>query len=447
MSVRDKSGKGEEMQALKVAMLGCGVVGTEVAARIQNRAEGLAERIGAPLELSAIVVRDASKARPGIDEKLLTTDAEAAIAGADIVVELMGGIEPARSLITTALRQGSSVVTANKALLAASYGVLMSAADAAGVRLEHEAAVAGAIPIIRPVGDSLAGDRIQRIMGIVNGTTNYILDQMDSEGWDFDQALTAAQGLGYAEADPTADIGGHDAAAKAAILSSLAFHAPVSIDDVHVEGIEGVTAEMVETARDQGFVIKLLAVCERVASSPAGAGLSARVYPALLDRAHALASVRGAFNAVFIEAEAAGELMFYGQGAGGAPTAAAVLGDLVSVARRKVLGGRGQYERPFHEDYPILPISAITTRYHITLDVVDRPGVLAAVSEVFADEGASIELMRQTIGDIDDNGVQHAKLVLATHSNTDSTLQKTVDRLVDLPVVHTVKSVIRVEGQ
>src|SRR5699024_9586171 len=196
--------------------------------------------------------------------------------------------------------------------------------------------------------------------------------------------------------------------------------------DLHVEGIEGVTSEMVETARDQGFVIKLLAVCERVASSPTGAGLSARVYPALIDRNHALASVRGAFNAVFIEAEAAGELMLYGQGAGGAPTASAALGDIVSVARRKVLGGRGQSDGPFHEDSRILPLSSITTRYHITLDVVERPGVLAAVSEVFADEGASIELMRQTVGDVDDDGVQHAKLVLATLSNTDSTLRKTV---------------------
>ncbi|RBP66337.1 homoserine dehydrogenase [Brevibacterium sanguinis] len=435
------------MKPLRVAMLGCGVVGTEVAARIVDRSEALAERIGAPLELSAVVVRDLAKARPGIDESLLTTDAETAIADADIVIELMGGIEPAKTLITAALDQGSSVVTANKALLAAHYGELMSAADRASVRLEHEAAVAGAIPIIRPVGDSLAGDRIDRIMGIVNGTTNYILDQMDSEGWDFDRALSTAQELGYAEADPTADVGGHDAAAKAAILSSLAFHAPVSSDDVHVEGIEGISAEMVATAKDQGFVIKLLAVCERVAESPAGPGLSARVYPALLRRSHPLASVRGAFNAVFIEAEAAGELMFYGQGAGGAPTASAVLGDVVSVARRRVLGGRGQYERPFHEDSRILPISAITTRYHITLDVVDRPGVLAAVSEVFADEGASIELMRQTVGEVDEDEMQHAKLVLATHSNTEAALARTVERLGDLDVVRAVSSVIRVEGQ
>lgn len=435
------------MQPLKVAMLGSGIVGTEVAARIQSRSEALAERIGAPLELTAVVVRDLGKDRPGIDPGLLTTDAEAAITGADIVIELMGGIEPAKTLIMQALAQGSSVVTANKALLAASYGELMAAADDTEVRLEHEAAVAGAIPIIRPVGDSLAGDRIDRIMGIVNGTTNYILDQMDTEGWDFADALASAQELGYAEADPTADIGGHDAAAKAAILSSLAFHAPMTIADVHVEGITGITADMVATAKEQGFVIKLLAVCERVADSPAGPGLSARVYPALLPRTHPLASVHGAFNAVFVEAEAAGSLMFYGQGAGGAPTASAVLGDVVSVARRRVLGGRGQYERPFHPETTLLPISAITTRYHITLDVVDRPGVLAAVSEVFAAEGASIELMRQTIGEIDDDGVQHAKLVLATHENTDAALSRTVERLGELPVVRSVVSVIRAEGQ
>ncbi|GAA1794829.1 homoserine dehydrogenase [Brevibacterium celere] len=435
------------MQPLKVAMLGSGVVGTEVAARIQSRSEALAERIGAPLELTAVVVRDLGKDRPGIDPGLLTTDAEAAITGADIVIELMGGIEPAKTLIMQALAQGASVVTANKALLAASYGELMAAADDTEVRLEHEAAVAGAIPIIRPVGDSLAGDRIDRIMGIVNGTTNYILDQMDTEGWDFADALASAQELGYAEADPTADIGGHDAAAKAAILSSLAFHAPMTIADVHVEGITGITADMVATAKEQGFVIKLLAVCERVADSPAGPGLSARVYPALLPRTHPLASVHGAFNAVFVEAEAAGSLMFYGQGAGGAPTASAVLGDVVSVARRRVLGGRGQYERPFHPETTLLPISAITTRYHITLDVVDRPGVLAAVSEVFAAEGASIELMRQTIGEIDDDGVQHAKLVLATHENTDAALSRTVERLGELPVVRSVVSVIRAEGQ
>ncbi|GAA4284039.1 homoserine dehydrogenase [Brevibacterium daeguense] len=435
------------MKSLRVAMLGCGVVGSEVAARILGHGEELAARIGAPLELAAVAVRDASKARPGVPSELLTTDAAAAIEGADIVIELIGGIEPARELILSALRSGASVVTANKALLASHYGELMKAADAAEVRLEHEAAVAGAIPIIRPVGNSLAGDRITRVMGIVNGTTNYILDQMDSEGWDFDTALRTAQELGYAEADPTADLGGHDAAAKAAILASIAFHTPVTIDDVSVEGITEVSADMVETARAQGFTIKLLAICEELSDSPEGPGVSARVYPALLPREHVLASVGGAFNAVFIEAEAAGELMFYGQGAGGAPTSSAVLGDVVSVARRKVLGGRGQYERRLTTRLPVLPISAITTRYQITLDVFDRPGVLSRIAEVFAEEGVSIELVQQTqIEDEPAGTPQRAKLVIATHAGIDAALRRTVDRLAELEAVNALSSVLRIEG-
>ncbi|GAA1359808.1 MULTISPECIES: homoserine dehydrogenase [Brevibacterium] len=435
------------MKPLKVAMLGCGVVGTEVATRILGNAADLEARIGAPLEISAVAVRDAGKDRPGIPSELLTTDTAAAIEGADIVVELMGGHEPARELILTALRSGASVVTANKALLASDYSELLAAAEDAEVRLEHEAAVAGAIPIIRPVVNSLAGDRITRVLGIVNGTTNYILDQMEKEGWDFDHALATAQELGYAEADPTADIGGHDAAAKAAILASLAFHTRVSIDDVHVEGITGVTADMVETASAQGFTIKLLAICETIEDSPAGPGVSARVYPALLPKDHALASVGGAFNAVFVEAEAAGSLMFYGQGAGGAPTASAVLGDIVSTARRKVLGGTGQARRSIGNRLPVLPISAIRTRYQITFDVFDRPGVLAQISQVFAEEGTSIELMQQTqLEPTDDDAPQRAKLVIATHAGTDAALAKTVERAVALDAVNELKSVLRIEG-
>lgn len=270
---------------------------------------------------------------------------------------------------------------------------------------------------------------------------------MEKEGWDFDHALATAQELGYAEADPTADIGGHDAAAKAAILASLAFHTRVSIDDVHVEGITGVTADMVETASAQGFTIKLLAICETIEDSPAGPGVSARVYPALLPKDHALASVGGAFNAVFVEAEAAGSLMFYGQGAGGAPTASAVLGDIVSTARRKVLGGTGQARRSIGNRLPVLPISAIRTRYQITFDVFDRPGVLAQISQVFAEEGTSIELMQQTqLEPTDDDAPQRAKLVIATHSGTDAALAKTVERAVALDAVNELKSVLRIEG-
>lgn len=430
------------MNSLRVALLGCGVVGQEVAARILTAGDELAARIGAPLELSAVAVRDLSKDRPGIPAELLTDDAAAAIEGADIVVELMGGFDPARELITTALSSGASVVTANKALLAADFAALTRAAEDAEVRLEYEAAVAGAIPIMRPLQDSLAGDRITRVMGIVNGTTNYILDQMAKEGWDFATALKSAQDLGYAEADPTADVEGLDAAAKAAIISSVAFHQTVSMDDVHVEGITGVSAEMISTAAAQGFTIKLLAICERVE----GAGVSARVYPALIPHTHPLASVGGAFNAVFVEAESAGELMFYGQGAGGAPTSSAVLGDLVSVARRKVLGGRGQVVRSGEAaDARVLPIDDVVTRYHVTLEVDDRPGVLSQVAEVFSGEGVSIELVQQTKAG--DDSVSRAKLVIATHSARESALASTVEALRGLDAVVDIASVLRIEAK
>lgn len=429
---------------LKVALLGAGTVGVEVARRILERPDELRDRIGDDLELTGVVVRDTSKERPGIPADLITTNANDAIQGADIVVELMGGIDPAHELILSALNSGASVVTANKALLAKHFAELFEAADRAQVRLEHEAAVAGAIPIIRPVGDSLAGDRITRVMGIMNGTTNYILDKMETEGWSFEEALKTAQELGYAEADPTADVEGFDAAAKVAILASLAFHTPVTIDDVYVEGITSVTAEMVETARSQGFTIKLLGICEKLDDV---GKVSARVYPALLPNSHPLASVGGAFNAVFVEAEAAGELMFYGQGAGGAPTASAVLGDIVSVARRKVLGGRGQYERRTRTTLPVASLGEITTRYQITLDVVDRSGVLQAVTEVFANQDVSIELVQQTQYDDQGDGDSRAKLVIATHSATDSALAQTVKHLNELDVVREIQSVLRIEGQ
>ncbi|BDZ42948.1 homoserine dehydrogenase [Paraoerskovia sediminicola] len=373
---------------LRVALLGCGVVGTQVARMLVERGADLAARAGAPLQLTGILVRDPAAPRElpdGVDRSLLTADAETLVDAADIVVEVMGGDEPARSLLLRAIAGGAAVVTANKALLATDGPALYAAADAAGVDIYFEAAVAGAIPIVRPVRESLAGDHVERVLGIVNGTTNYVLDQMATRGLGLDEAVAQAQELGYAEADPTADVEGHDAAAKAAILASLAFHTRVTLADVACEGISGITADDVASAAQTGHAVKLLAIAEQTPE-----GVSARVHPALVPLDHPLAGVRGAFNAVFVEAKEAGDLMFYGQGAGGAPTASAVMGDVVSAARHRVLGGKGPEESNY-ADLPILPPSAATTRYQIRLTVDDVPGVLARVAHVLADHGVSIE--------------------------------------------------------
>ncbi|MBO0812400.1 MAG: homoserine dehydrogenase, partial [Microlunatus sp.] len=331
--------RSEAAAPLRVAVLGCGNVGTEVVKLITERGDDLAMRIGRRLELIGVAVRRLSKPRPGIDPALLTTDVDSLVRrdDVDLVVELIGGIEPARSLIITALEHGASVVTANKALLAEDGTTLYAAAEKAGVDLYFEAAVAGAIPIIRPLRESLVGDEITSVMGIVNGTTNYILDKMDTEGSSFAETLEEAQALGYAEADPTADIEGFDAAAKAAILSSLAFHSRVSSADVYREGITEVTAGDIASAREMGCVVKLLAICTLTEPTPDGdRAVSVRVHPAMIPRSHPLATVGGPYNAVFVESRSAGRLMFTGPGAGGQPTASAVLGDLVTVARNRL---------------------------------------------------------------------------------------------------------------
>ncbi|MBT0992718.1 homoserine dehydrogenase [Cellulomonas sp. DKR-3] len=434
---------------LKVAILGCGVVGTQVARRLTEHADELASRVGTPLELVGIAVRDVAQPREGVTgtplADLLTQDAESLVAGADVVVELMGGIEPARSLILRAIEGGASVVTANKALLAQDGPTLYAAADAAGVDLYFEAAVAGAIPIVRPVRESLAGDQVQRVLGIVNGTTNYVLDRMATDGLELEQAVKEAQTLGYAEADPTADVEGHDAAAKAAILASLAFHTRVALDDVACEGISAVTADDVAWAQRTGHTIKLLAIAERNAHDGV-TGIQVRVHPALVPSDHPLAGVRGAFNAVFVEAEAAGELMFYGRGAGGAPTSSAVLGDLVSVARHRVLGGRGPVESSYAA-LPVLPALAARTRFQVRLAVEDRPGVLAQVAAALAEHGVSIEAVRQVAYPVPaGDGDALALLLITTHAAQESALAATVTALTDLDAVREVVSVLRVEG-
>ncbi|GAB3238782.1 homoserine dehydrogenase [Kineosporia babensis] len=434
------------MDPLKVALLGCGSVGTQVARLLSTHAEELAQRVGAPLELTGIAVRTLEADRgPDIDPSLLTTDAPELVKRADLVIELIGGIEPARTLILQALAGGASVVTGNKALLAEHGPQLYEAAERGGVELYYEAAVAGAIPLLRPIRESLAGDRVRRVLGIVNGTTNYVLDKMDTAGLDFSAAVAQAQSLGYAEADPTADVEGYDAAAKAAILASLAFHTRVHAADVHREGITQVSAGDVASAKQIGAVVKLLAICERTVAADGAEGVSVRVHPAMIPASHPLASVRGAFNAVFVEAEAAGELMFYGQGAGGLPTASAVLGDLVSAARNRVGGSRGPGESTYAQ-LPLRPMGEVITRYHISLDVADRPGVLASVAKVIAEHGVSIETVRQQQIE-SEVGEGRASLVVVTHAATEAALEATVSALAGLEIVTAVVGVMRVEGE
>ncbi|GAA2067094.1 homoserine dehydrogenase [Catenulispora yoronensis] len=427
-------------EPLRVALLGCGVVGSEVARLMTANAADLAARVGAPLELVGIAVRRPNRQReiPGVGAELFTTDAEGLVkrADVDLVVEVIGGIEPSRSLILAALESGKSVVSANKALLAEDGGTLYQAAERHGADLYYEAAVAGAIPLLRPLRESLVGDRVRRVLGIVNGTTNFILDRMDTTGAGFTEALEEATALGYAEADPTADVEGFDAAAKAAILAGLAFHTRVTASDVYREGITEVTAADIASAKAMGSVVKLLAICE---VDQEAKKVSARVHPAMIPRSHPLAGVREAYNAVFIESESAGQLMFYGPGAGGSPTASAVLGDLVAVARNKVTGSRGPGESAY-AGLTVRPVGEARTRYHISLDVDDKPGVLSAVAGIFAEQDVSIATVRQSGRGLD------AQLVIVTHLAPDAALTATVARLRALDIVRDVSSVMRVES-
>ena len=425
-------------EKIKVALLGAGNVGSQAARILVEDNAVLEKRIGAPVELIGIAVRDTNASRHwNADPSLYTTDAESLIDAADVVIELTGGIEPARTRILRALKAGKSVVSGNKALLAKHGVELQAAADKSGAQLSYEAAVAGAIPILRPLRDSLAGDRVTRVLGIMNGTTNYILDQMDTTGASFADALAEAQKLGYAEADPTADVEGHDAASKAAIVASLAFHSTFTIDDVHTEGITSITADDVAAADADGYVIKLLAICEREGAD----GANIRVNPTLIPRQHPLAGVHGAFNAVFVEAENAGELMFYGPGAGGAPTASAVLGDFVSLARRLVLGGPGVPETS-HAQLHATSLDNVVSRYSVGVLVEDRLGVLANITRILTEHGISIDSLRQSAPK---EGAAQIRMV--THSAKDSDLRRAIAVIDALDTVCEVNSVIRVESE
>jgi homoserine dehydrogenase len=420
---------------LRVALLGCGAVGSHVVRLLDEQADDLAARVGAPLELAGVAVRRPAR-HTDVKPELLTTDAQALVDRDDIdlVVEVIGGIEPARTLLLAALSSGKGVVTANKALLAEDGATLHAAARDAGADLYYEASVAGAIPLLRPLRESLAGDHITRVMGIVNGTTNFVLTRMDEAGMGFAEALDEATALGYAEADPTADIEGFDAAAKAAILAGLAFHTRVTAADVHREGITEVSAADVASAKEMGCVVKLLAIAEKD-----GNAVGVRVHPAMIPRTHPLGTVREAYNAVFVEGASAGQLMFYGRGAGGSPTASAVLGDLVAVARNTLSGARGAGESSY-ADLRIRPMGEVVTRYHINLDVADKAGVLAAVAGAFARHDVSIRTVRQ------EGHAGDASLVVVTHTATDAALQAVVDELRGLDTVRAVASVMRVEG-
>lgn len=424
------------MSTVRVAVLGAGTVGSQVLRLLKERADDFAQRAGAPLEVTGIGVSSLDKERdPWIDTSLLTTDLMGLITSAEIVIELIGGIDPARELVLSALNSGATVVTGNKALLASHGPELFEAAAASGADLYYEAAVAGAVPVVYALRESLAGDTVTRVLGIVNGTTNYILDEMATKGLAFDEALADAQRLGFAEADPTADVDGHDAAAKAALLASLAFHTRVAMDDVSTEGIREITAEDIELAESAGYTLKLLAIADRLPG-----GVSVRVSPTLVPHAHPLASVHGSFNAVVVEAEAADRLMFYGRGAGGAPTASAVLSDVVAAASHKVRGGNAPRESAYAA-LPVLGPEEVRTAQQIRLRVSDEPGVLSTVAGTFARHGISIESVRQLAAENGD-----AALSIVTHVARAADLTATVQALEAEQTVREVVSVLPVES-
>ncbi|AKK05602.1 homoserine dehydrogenase [Corynebacterium mustelae] len=430
--------------AVGVAILGYGTVGSQVLRLMLENADEFAHRAGGPLEVRGVAVSNVEKHNGTLaDEKgLLTNDARSLISrdDVDLVVEVIGGIDYPRELVLAALRSGKSVVTANKALVAAHSAELAEAADAAGVDLYFEAAVAAAIPVVGPLRRSLAGDRITKVAGIVNGTTNFILDAMDSTGANYEDVFAEADRLGYVEADPSADVEGHDAASKAAILASLAFHTRVTADDVYCEGITKISAADIDVAKSAGYTIKLLAICERLVDDSGNESVSARVHPTLVPRSHPLASVNKSFNAIFVEAEAAGRLMFYGNGAGGNPTASAVLGDIVGASRNKVFGGRAPGESTY-ANLPIADFGDVPTRYHIDMNVEDRVGVLAELTQIFAAHGISLRTVRQ------EEQEQSARLLVITHTAREADLSATVAALAETDAVLNVNSVIRLAGE
>jgi homoserine dehydrogenase len=433
---------GPASEPVRVGLLGCGNVGAALVELIRTRADAIAARTGLRLEVARVAVRSTAKERPvELPDGVLTHDAAEVVVdpGIDAIVEVIGGIEPARELTLAAIGAGKPVVTANKELLANVGSELFAAAEAAGVDLLFEAAVGGGIPFIRPLRESLAGERIDRVMGIVNGTTNYILTRMTEDGVSYGEALGEAQSLGYAERDPTADVEGHDAAAKAAIIASIAFGCRVVAGDVYNEGIADITTADIAYAAKMGYVVKLLAIAEREPQGDGNGGeVGVRVHPAMVPADHPLASVRDSFNAMFVEGGAVGELMFYGRGAGGSPTASAVLGDLIDAAANRAKGSHASVGALAKAR--LRPIDEVSSAYYLNLDVVDRPGVLAAVAGAFGRHGVSIRTMEQEgLGD-------EARLVFITHVAREADLQATIRDLHHLDAVDRITSVLRVIG-
>jgi homoserine dehydrogenase len=434
-------------ERVRIGLLGCGNVGAALVELIDQRGDAIAARTGLRLEVTRVAVRSLAKERPvELPEGVLTLDAAGLVVdpAVDVVVEVIGGIEPARELVLAAVKAGKPVVTGNKEMLANVGAELFAAAEEAGVDLLFEAAVAGGIPFIRPLRESLAGERIDRIMGIVNGTTNYILTQMTEAGMSYADALSEAQNLGYAERDPTADVEGHDAAAKAAIIASIAFGVRVVAGDVYDEGISRITTADIDYAAKMGYVVKLLAIAEQHdgpdgPGGPDGGEVAVRVHPAMVPVDHPLASVRDSFNAVFVEGAAVGDLMFYGRGAGGWPTASAVLGDLIDAALNRTKGSHASVGALGRAR--IRPIDEVETAYYLNLDVFDRPGVLAAVAGVFGQHDVSIRSMEQEgLGG-------EARLVFITHVAREAAVQATIRDLHHLDAVDRITSVLRVVGR
>ncbi len=424
---------------VRIGVLGCGNVGAAFVQLVERQADVIEARTGVRLQVVRVAVRNVSRDREvNLPEGIITRDASALVADptVDLIVEVIGGIEPARELISTAIANGKPVITANKELLANVGHELWAQSDAAGVDLLFEAAVAGGIPLIRALRESLRGEPITRVMGIVNGTTNFILTKMTDEGADYGAALSEAQRLGFAERDPTADVEGFDAAAKAAIIASIAFGARVVAGDVYHEGISGVTAADIAIARRLGYVVKLLAIAEKDSYSDT---VAVRVHPAMVPLSHPLASVRDSYNAVFVEGDAVGSLMFYGRGAGGMPTASAVLGDVIDAAvnlRKETHGTIGSFAR-----VPVRPIDQTSSQFLLSLDVEDKPGVLHTITGVFASHGVSIRAAEQEgIG-------EDARLVFVTHRALEADMQACVNEFRRLPIVKRASGLLRVIGE